>query len=37
MPTQQECISEAIAEYVRSWYDLHPPTAEHADSLEVAS
>lgn len=30
MPTQEECIEAAIAEYVRSWYDQHPITVAHA-------
>ncbi len=24
MPTYEECLAEAYAEYVRSWLDAHP-------------
>lgn len=30
MPTQEECMSAAIAELVRSWYDQHPIPVAHA-------
>lgn len=26
-PTFEECLSEAIEEHVRSWFDQHPPGA----------
>lgn len=30
MPTFEECLAEAYAEYVRAWYDQHPIHAEAA-------
>ena len=34
-PTQEECMSAAIAELVRSWHDAHAIAAEPGDEVKT--